>query len=127
METRYAYSLCPTNDDSRQRLHELVRDFSNRQQARLIDRGAGAQRELSQMDTNVLRKTGGDVILLTIEKPGEFRISITNLGLREKLAVAIGFGGESGDDSPVRGFMDDLSRFWRIQRVDGGVTDDPPC
>jgi len=127
MRTKDAYSLCPMHDDSRRKLYELVRDFSNQQQARLIDRGAEAQQELFELKSKVLRDTGGEIILLTIEKPEEFRISITNLGLREKIALAIGFRGESREDSPVGGFMDDLSRFWRIERVDGGVTNDPPC
>lgn len=127
MRTKDTYSLCPIRENSRQMLYELARDFANRQQVRLVDRGAGAQEELSGMNSNVLRNTGGEVILLTIEKPEKFRISITNLGLREKLALAIGFWGDNGEASPVRGFMDDLSRFWRIERVDGGVTNDPPC
>lgn len=127
MEIKHTYSLCPTHIDSRRELYEQVRDFSNQQRARLIDRSAEAQEELSSLNSKALQDTGGDVILLTIEKPEVFRISITNLGLREKLALATRVWGDSSQGHPVMGFMENLGRFWRIQEIDGGVTDEPPC
>lgn len=127
METKQTYSLCPKIDDSRQRLHEQLKDFADQQQARFIDRGAGAQRELSSMGSDVLNSTNGNPILLTVEKPNEFRISVTNLGLREKIALTVRSRGDVAEGSPIGGFMDDLGRFWAIQTVEGGVTDDPAC
>ena len=127
MERKQTYSLCPRTDQSRQSLFEQVKGFADQQQARFIDRGEGAERELSSMGSDVLRKTGGSPVLLTVEKPNEFRISVTNLGLREKIALTVRSWGEIGEASPVAGFMDDLGRLWTIQRVEGGVTDDPPC
>ena len=127
METKQTYSLCPRTDESRQSLFEQVKGFADQQQARFIDRGEGAERELSSMGSDVLRKTGGSPILLTVEKPDKFRISVTNLGLREKIALTVRSWGQIGEANPVAGFMDDLGRLWTIQRVEGGVTDDPPC
>lgn len=43
LETVHAYSLCPKTGDARERLSEQVKNFSGQQQARLIDRGDGAQ------------------------------------------------------------------------------------
>ena len=127
MDTKQTYSLCPKTDDARQRLYENVNQFSDQQQAKVIDRGSGAQKELSDIGSNVLKNTGGDTVLLTIEKTGEFRISVTNLGLKEKLALAIRSFEGHGNNAAVDRFMSDLGRFWTIQGVDGGVTDDPPC
>jgi hypothetical protein len=127
METRHNYSLCPKADDSRERFYEQVKNFAGQQEARFIDRSAEAQRELSSMRSNVLDKTGGSPILLTVEKSDEFRISVTNLGLRNKIALTIRSWGASAEVGSVVGFMDDLGRLWTIQRVEGGVTDDPPC
>jgi hypothetical protein len=127
METARTYSLCPKTDESRQKLYEEVTNFAAQQNARLIDRGDGARRELSSMQSEVLNQTGGEPILLTVEKPDEFRISVTNLGLREKMALTIRSSGAGDEAGPVASFVDDLARFWVIQRVEGGVADDPPC
>jgi hypothetical protein len=126
-EIKRIYSLCPKTDESRQRLYEQVKNFADQQRARLIDRGDGVERELSNMESEVLNKTGGNPILLTGEKPDEFRISVTNLGLKEKMALTVRSSAARGEASPVAAFMDDLGRFWAIQRVEGGVADDPPC
>jgi hypothetical protein len=104
-----------------------VKEFADQQQARFIDRGAGAQQELSAMGPDVLSNTGGSPVLLTVERPDEFRISVTNLGLSEKIALTVRSTREFGEASPVGVFMNDLGRFWTIQRVEGGVTDDPRC
>jgi hypothetical protein len=127
METKHTYSLCPKTDDARIRLYEQAKNFAAQKEARFIDRSAEAQRELSSMGSNILNRTGGNSILLTIEKPGEFRISVTNLGLRDKVALTIRALGAAGEVSAVAGFMDDLGHFWTIQTVEGSVTDDPPC
>jgi hypothetical protein len=79
------------------------------------------------MGSNVLSKTGGDPVLLTVEKPEEFRISVTNLGLRVKIALTIRIWDTSGASGSIADLMDGIGRFWTIQRVEGGVSDDPPC
>lgn len=127
METKQTYSLCPKSDDARQRLYEQVRGFADQHRARFIDRGAGAQRELSQSGSDVLKRTGGEVILLMVEKSGEFRLSVTNLGLDEKIALAVRTWNAAGEDSAITSFLDDLRSFWTVQVVDGSVTNDPPC
>lgn len=127
METVHAYSLCPKTGDARGRLSEQIKNFSGQQQARLIDRGDGAQQELSNIGSEVLSRTGGNPILLTVEKPDEFRISVTNLGLREKIALTIRLWDVRPEVSPVASLVEELGRFWTIQEVNGAVTDDPPC
>lgn len=125
--TKDTYSLCPKTDDSRQGLYEIAKIFANTQKAKFIDRSAGAKQELSDIGSAVLKNTGGTPILLTIEKPGEFRISVTNLGLTNKIALTIRSWGADSEASAVSGFMKNLSLFWTIQEIEGGVTDDPPC
>lgn len=127
MGIRQTYSLCPKSADSRQILYELVKDFADQQKAQFIDRGAGVQRELSGMDSGVLKRTGGTPILITVEKPDEFRISLSNLGLKEKVALAIRSWGKIGKDRALTRFMKDLGHYWTVQSVDGSVTNDPPC
>jgi hypothetical protein len=127
VEKKQTYSLCPKTDDARQRLYKQVTLFADEEKARVIDRSSGAKRELSDIGSSVLNNTGGDSILLTVEKPGVFRISVTNLGLKEKIALAIRVGGQPGEDMAVNRLMRDLGRFWTIQEVVGGVTNDPPC
>lgn len=127
VETKYTYSLCPSTVDARQKLLEQVRAFAGQQNAEVIDRSAGAQHELSELKSNVLDQTGGSPILLTIQKAEDFRISVTNLGLKEKIALTIRTWRKSGADRAVAALMDDLGRYWTIRRVEGGVTDDPPC
>lgn len=127
MGTKQIYSLCPKTSDSRERLYEQVRSFADQQKAQLIDRGFEAQQELSEMKSGVLKSTGGKIILMTVDKPNKFRISVTNLGLEEKVALAVRTWAESGEDNPVAGFVNDLDRFWAIERVEGSVANDPPC
>jgi hypothetical protein len=126
MEAKQTYSLCPTSEDSRQRLYDQAKSFTDQQGASLIDRSAGAKRELSHIGSDVLNNTGGSPILLTIEKPDRFRVSITNLGLREKVALTVRWGAETSD-APVSDFMVDLARFLEIEEVERSVENDPPC
>lgn len=127
METKQAYSLCANADDARQRLHEQVRKFAAQQQAQLFDRGVGVQKELPALRSEVLKKTGGDPVLLTVDKKGKFLVSVSNLGLKKKFVLTVTLWGGMGEDSEVTRFIADLKRFWTIQKVDGGVTNDPPC
>ena len=129
METSQQYSLCPKGNDSRQRLDELFRRFARQENARLSDRGAQAQQELAAMETGagVLHDTGGELAVIRVYKPNYYSISASNLGLKEKFGLAVRFSREAGDTSAVNEFMDELSRFWTIQRVEGGVNDDPSC
>jgi hypothetical protein len=127
METKQTYSLCPKTGDSRQRLHDQAKDFAAQQKAQFIDRSPGVQQELTSLESNVLKATGGNPVLLTVDKPGVFRVSITNLGLKEKIALAVRFSGTAVDDGPIAGFITDLGRFWTIQKAGESVTNDPPC
>lgn len=128
MENKQTYSLCPRSDESRPRLLEVMREFAAQNQARFIDRGAEAQNELSAMESSkgALESTGGDLIVLTVEKQNAFRVSLSNLGLREKMALTVRYAGEQQEDR-VTGLLADIERSWTIQRVEGGVTNDPPC
>ena len=101
--------------------------MADQQQAQFIDRGAGAQSELSGMTSDVLKNTTGTAILITVEKPDMFRISVTNLGLREKIALSVRSWGGVRQHLAVARFMNDLNRFWMVQEVDRSVTNDPPC
>ena len=101
METKTTYSLCPTAGDSRQRLYDEVKTFAEQQGARLIDRSSGAKQELSDLQSAVLKNTGGDPILLTIEKAGQYRVSVTNLGLKEKVALSVRSLEEASSMKPV--------------------------
>lgn len=79
------------------------------------------------MESDVLKNTGGQPILLTVEKTGEFRISVTNLGLKDKIALTIRSWNKTSGSSPTTDFMTDLDRLWTIQKVESSVTNDPPC
>jgi hypothetical protein len=127
MEAKQTYSLCPKTEDAQRRLSDLVRNFANEQGARLIDRSAGAQQELSGLESDVLDQTGGSPILITVEKAGEYRISVTNLGLREKVALSVRSLGETAPSNPVTSFIKVLRSFWTIEESEDNVTDDPPC
>lgn len=127
VETKQVYSLCPITADARERMYYHVSRIVDQQQALITDRSSEAQKELSDIKSGVLKSTGGEPILLTVEKPGEFRISVTNLGLVEKIAMSVSWWGESRKTTPVDDLMLDLAQFWVIEEVDGVVTDDPPC
>jgi hypothetical protein len=127
METMKTYSLCPRTVDARQQLFRKVGLLANQQQARIIDRASEAQQGLSDIGSEVLNKTGGELILLTVEKAGQFRVSVTNLGLKEKIVLSVRWWGEPGKDPAIDDLIQDLGPFWTIEEVDGGVTNDPPC
>lgn len=126
MKITQRYSLCPKTQDATQILRDQIWLFADNQKAQLIDRGDGAQQELSEMGSGVLKNTGARIILLTVEKPDEFRISLTNLGLEEKIALVIRTQ-EVIADSPINDLMGDLASSWVIEKVDRSVTNDPPC
>ena len=128
-QTKRVYQLCPKSGDARARLNEIAKTYAAEQQAQVFDRGAEAQNELAGMESGsgTLRSTNLPLVLLTIEKPGAFRISITNLGLKEKLALSVRLWNESDGDSKIGAFLNQVERFWTIKEVQGGVSDDPPC
>jgi hypothetical protein len=127
MEAKQTYSLCPKTGDAQSRLDNLVRRFADEQGARLIDRSVGAKEELSSLNSNVLSQTGGNPILITAEKTGEYRISVTNLGLREKVVLSVRSLGGNTSDNPVTSLIEDLSGFWSIEESEENVTNAPPC
>jgi hypothetical protein len=85
--TKRAYQLCPKSEHARARLLEFAEAFATQHQAQVFDRGADAQNELASMESQVLRSTNLPLVLLTIEKPKAFRVSITNAGLKEKFVL----------------------------------------
>lgn len=127
MGTKQAYSLCPTTDGSRERLVDQVRDFADQQDARLVDRSAGVQQELSAIGSSILTSTGGAPVLMMVERPDVYRVTVTNLGLRTKFALSVRFWNEPEGSIPVNNFMTELEEFWTIEAIEGGVLDDPPC
>lgn len=127
LETKRTYSLCAISGDARQRLYDRAKNLADRQSAQFIDRSAAVQSELTNMKSSVLNETGGNPVLLTIEKPNKFRVSITNLGLKEKFGLTVRLSGTSSEESSIGEFMDDVGRSWTIQEVDEAVTNDPPC
>ena len=126
-ETKRTYQLCPKSGDARAKLYELAKAYAAQEQARVIDRGAEVQNELASMESGVLQSTDLPVVLLTIEKPRTFRISITNLELKEKFALSIRLWKNSDGDSKSNAFLNRAERFWSIEEVQGGVLNDPPC
>lgn len=130
MEAKQQYSLCPmAGGDSRRHLLEVIREFAARTQARVVDRGAEAQEELAGMRTgkNVLDSSGGDLMVLTVEVPNDFRVSLSNLGLKEKVALSIRRRKEEQQDPRITALFADIERYWTIAPVEGGVTDEPRC
>ena len=121
------YQLCPKSGDARVRLNELAKAYAAQQQAQVTDHGSEAQNELAGMDSAVLRSTNLPVVLLTIEKPSAFRISITNLGLREKFALSVRLWDNVGAEGNAEAFLHEAKRFWSIEPIEGGVLNDPPC
>lgn len=128
-QTKRAYQLCPKSRDARARLTEIAKAYAAEQQAQVFDRGAEAQNELAGMysGSGTLRSTNLPLVLLTIEKPRAFRISITNLGLKEKFGLSVRHWNESDRDSKAEAFLNQVERFWTIEEIQGGVTDEPPC
>ena len=126
--TKHTYSLCPKSDDARARSLVLIKDFSHEKSAELVDRSAGATRELSALAAQVLADTGGDLVLVTVTKPNEFRVSFTNLGLREKFVLSVRYWKAWEQDGSVSTLLGDLESYWTFQTLEGkGIEDDPPC
>src|SRR3546814_1193015 len=73
-----------------------------------------------------LFRSGGSPILLTVEKPNGFRVSVTNLGLRDKVALTVRSWGEAGGATSVSDFVADLARFWVINEVARSVDNGRP-
>ena len=121
------YQLCPKSGDALARLKEIAEAYAVELNAEVSDRGAGAQNELAQMNSDTLRSTNLPVVLLTIEKPKALRISITNLGLKEKFALSVRVWNGSNGDSTEEAFLNHVERYWSIEKVKGGVSDNPPC
>lgn len=128
-QTKQAYQLCPISIDALAKLNEIATSFAAEQQAKVYDRGAEAQRELASMDhgSDTLRSTNLPLILLTIEKPSVFRVSITNAGLQEKIAVTVRIWKETDGDSRTEALISQLGSHWSIDKAPGGILNDPPC
>ena len=127
MEKKNTYSLCPKTGDARQRLIRQIGLFADQQKAQIIDRSSEVQQELYDLRSDVLNKTGGQPILITVKKAGEFRVSVTNLGLKEKMVLSVTRMGEPGSDIAIDGLIHEFGPFWTMEEVDGGITNDPSC
>jgi hypothetical protein len=125
-ETKRDYQLCPESEDARAGLIDLARSFAAQHSAQLSDRGSGAQSELAAIAPDTLQSTSLPLVLLTIEKPKRFRISLTNAGLREKFVLSVRLWETRSADT-TNALLNDLKRSWRIEEVQGGVRNDPPC
>lgn len=125
---RTDYSLCPKSLNAKNEIGILAQKFATENSAQLFNRSIAAQSELSQMTNGekIIISSGGKIILITIEKPNEFRISLANTGLKEKLGMSIRHWGESKDNR-LTDWVANVGRFWEIERVNGGVEDSPPC
>ena len=125
------YSLCPRGEGSWEKLFALATAFAEKKEATLFDLGEETQRDLSKMrggrGSTALHRTGGDLVVLTISKPQTFRVSIGNLGLKEKAALAIRYWDVAGKDPDLDLLLADIDRFWMVEAVDGSVLDYPPC
>lgn len=128
-QTAQTYSLCPKDKDARQKLGALAKVFARQDDVQFVDRSAAAQQELSRMDTGsqALHSTGGELLVMTLQKEGRFRISISNLGLREKVAIKIRRWDGAIGATEIDDFLRELSIYWVIEPVAAGVTDAPPC
>lgn len=126
-EYKTTYSLCPKSEDSHIRVYEFLQNFADEQGANLIDRSSGAQQELSDLGSNILERTGRQPILVTIEKEGQYRVSFTNLGLREKAVLSVRTLHSPNSSSPSNSLLEGLSGFWFIEESKHNVTDEPPC
>jgi hypothetical protein len=103
-------------------------EFAEVQGATFSDVGPIRERELmSGGGRGVLSETGGPLVLLVVKKEGDFSFSVTNLGLREKFSLGIEVSAERVEESALAGFFSELSLEWTVQRVDGGIMDEPPC
>jgi hypothetical protein len=128
IQSKQEYSLCPKNKESRPRLLQIFKEFAANNDATITDRGAEAQLELSGMENKgALRSTGGDLVVLTVEKPNDLRISLSNLGLLEKFAMAVRGQKAGQQDRRVSALMAAIDQSWIVQRLDDGVGNDPPC
>ena len=126
--TKHTYSLCPKSDDARARSLVLIKDFSHEKSAELVDRGADATRELAVAASRILEDTGGDLVLVSVAKPNEFRVSFTNLGLRDKFVLSVRYWKAWEQDGSVSTLLGDLESYWTFQTLEGkGIEDDPPC
>ncbi len=122
-----AYQLCPKSGDARAKLNEIAEAYAVEQHAQVFDRGAEAQNELAGIGSGALRSTNLPLVLLTIEKPKAFRISITNAGLKEKFGLSVRLWNESDGNGEAEAFLNQVERYWTIEEVQGGMSDDPPC
>jgi hypothetical protein len=110
---KQSYSLCPKTPDAGRRLYAQLREFSQRERAHFSDVGPETQEDLSKMGSSVPGQTGGDLILVTVEKPGEFRISATMRDFGRNLLCQSEHGGKSVKRTG-------LLTLWRGWIVSGG-------
>ena len=128
MENKQSYSLCRKNDASRPRLIEIMKKFAAEYGATLIDRGAEAQAELSGMQNRgALRSTGGELTALTVERPNDLHISLSNLGLLEKFGMTVRYRKAEQQVPRITSLLAAVEQSWIVQPVDDGVGNDPPC
>jgi hypothetical protein len=128
VETKQTYSLCPRSAESRSKLLETMQIFASENRARVSDRGSEAQQELSGMQNKgALISTGGDLVLFTVDKPNAFRVSVSNLGLKEKFSLGVLSRKVDHQDFRITNLMSAIEIYWTVQRSDGGVGNDPPC
>jgi hypothetical protein len=121
------YSLCPKTKTARDALPFLARKFAQAEGATFSDVGPDRERELEVIGSSVLSKTGLPLVVIVVKKEGEYKFSLGNLGLREKFGMAVRVSSESIGESAWAAFRSQLSLEWTLQKVNGGITNDPPC
>ena len=129
MKDQVTYSLCPSSLGSWDSLLQLLQEFARTEGARLVNRSSEVQKELADLSKGpgVLAASGGSVVMVTIEKPGAYKIVLSNLGLSQKLGMSIRQMTSAVDGGPAASLMDRLKPFWVFRATDGSVRNDPPC
>lgn len=129
MENKETYSLCPKTDTSVKELPSVIKHFANEEKASIVDRGADAQREISGISAGkgVLDATGGGLVMLTVDKRNEFRVSLSNLGLKRMVDMSVRYRKEDARKEVVDHLSRLLNAAWNIGKVEDGVTGKPQC
>lgn len=101
---------------SSENIKDLFENYGAKVGASITDRSESAESELRLLEHGrfILESTDGKLILLTVEKPKKWRISLTNAGLGNKLQLSLNYPSERSP-SDIHGILS------RIVKDDPGI------
>lgn len=125
---REDFAICFSPGDGAQKFKYYLMSFAQQEGMSVLDRSKKVEKELRSLEDarDVLESTVGPLILMTVEKENELRISITNASLGNDLSLSFRYKVGTRPNEATR-LLEQVTQEHRVMTMDEAGHDDQIC